>query len=554
MDLDDSCTPQFDICFSSNGCIDGETSTATCWTYIMCQLMLMILLMFVFIWRMKTLNVEKTKSIAISTDISRIKNALSKYKDSDEENQVQHSKKDTVAFILNDIPKPLKDTFRSAQNFMRPNRDRRINQPSDFPPEYMPLSFLSTAEFTRTILYCLKNDAFWQIGMLKCTILSVAVNMCSSLIAMMHKYEQRMTACFDADVNSTDNVIQLKEWIMGQVQPFSRTMDSFKFLPIFLLLGYVAFLVDRWRSFMVTCHKVCGRLHDIGVLVGSIPYSDISDEEKLILYKIYRLMNTLHILVYKPRLREEFKNDDDLSHLVFLKILTESEAEAFTARGKKLRDSICSSLLSEIDKLLALSSKQFLESKAKVINEKVCMVRGTMAEWGDLFLRDNPNEYILGMRAVVSLYTILIVVGYPITLYSDTNASYNCVQPSAFFGTFITLLSIKIPFLLFWRLEDPFVARDGIGLENLIASTEMNLFQSLRSSYCDDIIEDQSIDGNTRFAAVGKMIRRDSQRNTDNPLFHNKEENENISEGAGKTESTRFRSRGNYFEYFPGKR
>lgn len=243
---------------------------------------------------------------------------------------------------------------------------------------------------------------------------------------------------------------------------------------------------------MVACHLLVGRFNDIGVLVGSIPSSDISDEEKMILYKIYRLMNTLHTIIYKPRLREEFKNDDDLSYLVFLKLLTESEAAAFTARGKKNRDSIWSSVLSEIDKLLALSSKSFLESKAKVIHEKVCMARSMMAEWEDLFVRDNPNEYILGMRALIILYKILIVVAYPITLYSDTNASYNCVQPFVFFGTLITLLSLKVPFLLFGRMEDPFVARDGIRLENLIAATEMTLFQSLRSSYCDNIIEDKS--------------------------------------------------------------
>ena len=65
----------------------------------MCQLLIMILLILVFFWKVKTLDVEKTKSIAISTDVNRIKNALSKYQDSDEENQV-HNSKDSVTVVF----------------------------------------------------------------------------------------------------------------------------------------------------------------------------------------------------------------------------------------------------------------------------------------------------------------------------------------------------------------------------------------------------------------------------------------------------------------------
>lgn len=77
---------------------------------------------------------------------------------------------------------------------------------------------------------------------------------------MLHKYEYYLQeACedgidFDA---SEDHALHFKGWIMGQQGPYNAAITSYKFLPIFLLLAYIAFLVQR--DFMVTCHKLCGR-------------------------------------------------------------------------------------------------------------------------------------------------------------------------------------------------------------------------------------------------------------------------------------------------------
>jgi hypothetical protein len=155
-------------------------------------------------------------------------------------------------------------------------------------------------------------------------------------------------------------------------------IDSYKFLPLFLLLAYIGFLVDRWRQFMVTCHIIQGRLHDVAMLAGSIPDSkNITKKEKKQLYKIYRMLNVLHILVYKPALRERLRNDTDFSFFVELGLLTKDEASAYVSRGRRARDGLFSTLVAEIDILLNMSTtKKYLESTGIVIKEKaVCYMQ-----------------------------------------------------------------------------------------------------------------------------------------------------------------------------------
>ena len=74
---------------------------------------------------------------------------------------------------------------------------------------------------------------------------------------------------------------------------------------------------------------------------------------------------------------------------------------------------------------------------------------------------------------------LLVVTGYPLVMYSDNSASFGCVQPLSFLGNFFTLMALQIPFILFIRLESPFDTHDDIKVENLIASTELALFQSM---------------------------------------------------------------------------
>ncbi len=80
-------------------------------------------------------------------------------------------------------------------------------------------------------------------------------------------------------------------------------------------------------------------------------------------------------------------DDSTLTHHIVMGLLTEEEFKIYGSMGKKMRDGLCSTLLCEIDDLLCHSKKRFTESKARVLNEKVCQLRQNMAKLHDLFVR-----------------------------------------------------------------------------------------------------------------------------------------------------------------------
>ena len=106
-------------------------------------------------------------------------------------------------------------------------------------------------------------------------------------------------------------------------------------------------------------------------------------------------MNVVHIMCYKSFMRDEFKNDDSVySQLVEMNLLTETEGIRFGLMGKKVREGICSKILCEIDVLLSLTTKKYAESKSIVLNDKICDLRGTMAQLHDMFVRGKFFTFI----------------------------------------------------------------------------------------------------------------------------------------------------------------
>ena len=134
-----------------------------------------------------------------------------------------------------------------------------------------------------------------------------------------------------------------------------------------------------------------GRIQDIGILVGSIPNNPVSEEDRKQLYKVYRLLNVIHIACHKSFMRAEFKNDEVMTQFITMNLLTPEEALHFGSMGKKIREGLCSFSLCEIDALIARSDKKCVESKSIVINQKFCELRGTMGALHDTFVRGKPQ-------------------------------------------------------------------------------------------------------------------------------------------------------------------
>lgn len=92
---------------------------------------------------------------------------------------------------------------------------------------------------------------------------------------MMFKHERWKQDCYiEAEEAVVYYVSTTKEWIMGHINPFDSAIDAFKFLPIFLILAYAAFLlVDRWRTFMVLCHTIQGMKSAFSLVIIFISFN-----------------------------------------------------------------------------------------------------------------------------------------------------------------------------------------------------------------------------------------------------------------------------------------
>jgi hypothetical protein len=377
--------------------------------------------------------------------------------------------------IIQDSPFTL--THRSENNFLMKNDDPDIEYPNAYPPEYTLLERGGFAIVKHTFESIRDQKQFRRVLVVS-SGLSLLTGSLTSLVAMAFRYEEEVAmVCPESDH------IHFKMWVSGNINAIGTTLDGYKFFPVFLLLAYTAFLVDRWRNFLVVCHSIQGRIHDIGLLCGSSPDLPVSEGAKRKLYTIYRYLNMVHILCLRSfspslknmNLKEEFVTE--------LGLLTPEEAELLTSMENKARDGTLTLLAHATSELLSeLSSLEERSSKMTVVNTKICDLRASCAKLHDLFIRDNPNEYVMFMNTLICMYTILIVIGYPFLLLSFSDEGIiGCLQPGALFGSFFIILSISIPSALFVSLQNPFDSEgDGIVVDSLMASSDLCLFQNLR--------------------------------------------------------------------------
>lgn len=173
-----SCKPGFQVCFASSVCRDGKTSTAACWIYI---LVLIIILAFFLIQLRRKINkarkgdFSEIAKAAVSTDVKRLKNMLKRHESIHFSNQSIVEKKITARNISQLVVEPLDRTLRSEENFIKGNRDLDIKFPSDYPPEYEPMNYVSLTSFLRTIGFIMTRDLYTSIAVHKCAVLAMCV-------------------------------------------------------------------------------------------------------------------------------------------------------------------------------------------------------------------------------------------------------------------------------------------------------------------------------------------------------------------------------------------
>jgi len=480
---------------------------------------------------------------------------------------------------------PVMKTKRSQTNFNKTNDNLTIDYPSDYSSEYVTLeqnndidvlsyskvlhSILSKRE-TADMLRTAFGFAFLSSGLSSMLSIFVSYTFYMQQICNMDDYSDTNTMILyfmtEWKVNGTPFCVSFQEaeithsfwagnlphfasfekWYGGVSGSLLSAIKLFNFLPITLMLAALAFLVARWRRFMVTCHIIQGRIHDIALLCGTLANweqqqnnnnchssnHDITTIDNNImdtttkqgqkkeqnshdchsknnngqstttvmerqmkeqvqqkLYTIYRRLNAVHILCLKsfsPHLC--ILDSDPLLFHHTMNLLTLEEVTRITLAERKGRDAMVGLLKVAIEALLEDPLVQrrgvpHVLSNATVLNSKICDLRGECWTLHDLFIQDNPNEYTLSILGFLWIYKLLIVIMSPMQWMALDSIAFFCIQPGVFLGVLFTFLSLSFPFVLYKILQNPFDEKGGINVDNLISSTELMIFHLLRTQW-----------------------------------------------------------------------
>jgi len=382
---------------------------------------------------------------------------------------------------------PEKDAFvntsRNEINFIRNNMDPCLDIPNPYGPEYDPKhtvgSFYPITSFWESSLCQVKGLCIIKssviIGTLGIALMSSAL---SSLMWIIIHFERE---CSIADFELE------KIWFKEISDGWERIINGYKFYPIFLISGYIAYMVARWRDFFVNCHTIQARIHDVALLTGSSPTFPVSHPVRQKLYKIYRYLNLVHALCYKSVSPTVGPLQIETDFVDRLGLLLPEEVEVLLPMDNKIRDTVVAWLSSDVLDLLhteGVRSDYVLELAASIRE-----LRSICARHHDLFVRDNPNMYLDVLSAVVNLWLFLVILGYPFSLAVYTPHGYRgllppSAQPITAIGVFVLVCSMRVALCFVTRLRNPFSwTADRIKVDSLMAGSDRTVFAFLRARF-----------------------------------------------------------------------
>ena len=244
---------------------------------------------------------------------------------------------------------------------------------------------------------------------------------------------------------------------------------------------------------MRTCHSIQGRMNDIGMLCGAATDRNPSIEARKKLYKIYRYLTLIHVLCYKdlsPTLKEfifekQFRGDQSPDFVTTLQLIDPDETDLLTSMSVRVRDGVHTLVAGEIFEYLDQHvSEKKMRMTSDTMSLKLAEFRAITIDLADLPIQDEPNEYVATMQVLIWLYAFMVILGCPMALLVKIkDPTMSCFQPLALIAVFFILMSLQIPCILFRGLKNPFESFSGIKADELIASTELSIFNTMRCRF-----------------------------------------------------------------------
>jgi len=261
-------------------------------------------------------------------------------------------------------------------------------------------------------------------------------------------------------------------------------LNTFRFFPSFLVLGLLSYSVSRWQDWLVNCHTVQARLHDIGTTVGGAVVTPDDPRTRALLFRLYRHLNTVHALTYQsvhPKLPRQ------LDGFVQLGLLTPREVEKLKPMQNKVRDTLVAWVGGTIELLI----REGRVRELAVGNMMIAGLRGICARHHDLFVRNMPNVWFAIAKLLVDYLVYLQLLQLALLLdfsqYDESGGPVALLLVASLI-TFIASFLVASAFWMAWAmvtlLHNPFQAcGDSYNSDALLGSTERQLFAVLRSRF-----------------------------------------------------------------------
>eukprot|EP00316_Scyphosphaera_apsteinii_P012271 CAMPEP_0119324734 /NCGR_PEP_ID=MMETSP1333-20130426/64030_1 /TAXON_ID=418940 /ORGANISM="Scyphosphaera apsteinii, Strain RCC1455" /LENGTH=406 /DNA_ID=CAMNT_0007332513 /DNA_START=308 /DNA_END=1528 /DNA_ORIENTATION=- len=369
----------------------------------------------------------------------------------------------------------LKSTFmshiRHEANFMRDNLSSDVQLPPKYPSERAPAVYSLAL-----LLRLLSRSAHVREAV-------------ADAAAIGFFTAAALALCWLADLN-TDSLSH--QMVLLSREMASDASANIHFLPSFLMLGLLGYVVSRWREFLVNCHTVQARIHDIGVSIGMAMKDGKQEEARRNLFRLYRYLNVVHGMTYAsvvpqlPRSAEGY---------VRLGLLLPTEVQVLKSMENKQRDALIGWVGATIEGMV--QGGQLSASVDYNLSYMINGLRGICARHHDLFVRNMPNLWLATARVLIDACILLNATVIALNThsgYSHLTSPLSVAEQQVLLAVSIAwaIVTMTIVTACYWipwsminELAQPFGADsyDDYNLDALLGSTERTIFANLRVTF-----------------------------------------------------------------------
>lgn len=365
--------------------------------------------------------------------------------------------------------------YRSEENFVRSQLDPNLFKPPTNEPYREVLA--SKRKVMYRYLFFAKHLRGSLVAALWLGMLSGAVG---TLCWLIRQHEDFRSAASDSPDGFTAFLEEYEESI-------STMIDTFKFFPTFMLLGYMTYSIGRWRLLLHCTMKVIGKLHDIGLHVGGAVVNPKSEAHRRLVFVIYRLTNTAHLLAYtEPGWTKHpwLTPASDPDMMVKTGLVTPAECALLKSTIPRKRfDLVLTWISSQISH--GMMAGVLHDRTAEHAHHSIAAIRATATK-STLSDVENPNGWSSLMRTVTDLLVVLFVAGSPAICFDHGQ----CIQ----FVTMGFTVLLSFPLLacnyILNTIHTPFLADsvhekgyDIFNVAGMLQITDRTLFTTLRAKF-----------------------------------------------------------------------